>query len=91
MLPSWEALQQSWPLFAAMAALWGRLEVAMSRQRDLSMENEREIAELKKTQQTQNAVSQTQAVQLGRIEEAVKGMGKTLDRVADLLARKDKE
>lgn len=91
MLPSWETLQQSWPLFAAMAALWGRLEVAMARQRDLSIQNEKEISELKKTQQSQNLVSQNQAVQLGRIEEAVKGMGKTLDRVADLLGRKDRE
>ena len=91
MFPSWEAIRETWPLMAALAALWGRLEVAMSRQRDLSTSNEREISDLRAKSEAQSTVAQSQAVQLGRIEEAIKGLGKTLDRVADQMNRGDRK
>lgn len=87
MLPSWEAIQETWPLMGAVAALWARMEVAMARQRTLSQRNEHEITDLRSEQKTQSTVAQSQAVQLGRIEEAIKGLGKTLDRMADQMGR----
>ena len=87
MLPSWEAIQETWPLMGAVAALWARMEVAMARQRTLSQRNEHEITDLRSEQKAQNTVAQSQAVQLGRIEEAIKGLGKTLDRMADQMGR----
>lgn len=88
MLPSWGAIQETWPAMAALALLWARLEVAMAMQRNLSAQNEREIAELRAKLETQGMVSQSQAVQLGRIEEAIKGLGRTLDHVAALMGPK---
>lgn len=92
MLPNWDTIQGAWPLIAGIAALWARLEVALSRARDQSKANEAEIAKLeikfdaaikdlrddaKLAAQSQQA----QAVQLGRIEESLLGIGRTLERL----------
>lgn len=82
----------AWPLIAGIAALWARLEVALSRARDQSKSNEVEIAkleaemrgavkEIRDDAKAQAVASQTQAIQLSRIEEALVSVGRTLDRM----------
>jgi hypothetical protein len=92
MLPDWNTIQGAWPLIAGIAALWARLEVALSRARDQSKANEAEIGKLEV--KFDNAIKdlrddakvaaqgqQQQAVQLGRIEESLIGIGRTLERL----------
>jgi hypothetical protein len=92
MLPDWNTVQGAWPLIAGIAALWARLEVALSRARDQSKANEAEIGKLEvkfdnaiadlRADAKQAALGQQhQAVQLGRIEESLIGIGRTLERL----------
>ena len=81
MMPDWETIQAVWPLLLGLAGLWGRLEVALARTRDQSKLNEREIGKLERKVEDQAAAAQAQAVQLGRIEESVLGIGRTLERL----------
>jgi septal ring factor EnvC (AmiA/AmiB activator) len=81
MLPDWETIRGVWPLLLGIAGLWARLEVALSRARDQSKHNEREIGKLERKVEDQAAAAQQQAIQLGRIEEAISGIGRTLDRL----------
>lgn len=81
MVPDWETIQAVWPLLLGLAGLWGRLEVALSRARDQSELNEREIAKLERKVEDQAAATQAQAIQLGRIEESIVGIGRTLERM----------
>lgn len=80
-MPSWDTIQAAWPLLAGLAALWARIEVALSRARDQSKANEREIAKLETKVEAQAASAAQQAVQLGRIEESLVGIGRTLERL----------
>jgi hypothetical protein len=43
--------------------------------------NEREIAKLERKVEDQAAATQAQAIQLGRIEESIVGIGRTLERM----------
>jgi hypothetical protein len=81
MLPDWETIRGVWPLLVGIAGLWARLEVALSRAREQSKQNEREITKLERKVEDQAVATQAQAVQLGRIEEAIVGIGRTLDRL----------
>lgn len=91
-MPELETLFKLWPLIAGIAALWARLEVALSRARDQSKSNEAEITkleakfdaavkELRLDAKDQAVASQTQAIQLGRIEESLVSVGRTLERM----------
>lgn len=91
-MPQWGTILDAWPLIAGIAALWARLEVALSRAKDQSKSNETEITklevkfdnavrELRDDAKAQAAASQTQAIQLGRIEEALVSVGRTLERM----------
>jgi len=93
MLPSWEALRETWPMMAAVAVLWARLELTMYRQREasdrgqeISRRNEAELRKLEARVESHAAAAQEHAVQLSRIEEAIKGLGKAFDRLADQIA-----
>lgn len=81
MMPSWETIQAVWPLLLGLAGLWARIEVALSKSRDQSKANEREIAKLEVKVEAQAASAAQQAVQLGRIEESLLGIGRTLERL----------
>ena len=92
MLPDWNTIQGAWPLIAGIAALWARLEVALSRAREQSKANEAEIGklevkfdlaikDLRDDAKAQASATQAQAVQLGRIEESLVGIGRTLERL----------
>ncbi|PKP68860.1 MAG: hypothetical protein CVT82_13670 [Alphaproteobacteria bacterium HGW-Alphaproteobacteria-4] len=81
MLPDWETLQKTWPLLAALAALWARLEVARALGRAAAVQNVAELARLDAKVATMDKAAQNHAVQLGRIEEALKGVGHTLERI----------
>ena len=80
-MPNWEIIQAVWPLLLGIAVLWARIEVALSKSRDQSKLNEREIGKLELKVEAQAVSAATQAVQLGRIEEALKGIGSTLKRL----------
>lgn len=86
-MPDWEAVLNAWPLIAAVAGVWGRVEVALvgakneaSYMRKEAEKLDDEIKILRRTMDEQSKVSGNQAVQLGRIEE-------TLSNVAAVLAR----
>jgi hypothetical protein len=81
MLPDWETLQKTWPLLAALAGLWARLEVARALGRAATVQNAAELARLEARVETMDKAAQNHAVQLGRIEEALKGVGHTLERI----------
>jgi len=81
MLPDWETLQKTWPLLAGLAALWARLEVARALGRAQMRQSAAELARLEARVDTMDKAAQNQAVQLGRIEEALKGVGHTLERI----------
>lgn len=55
--------------------------MALSRTRDQSKLNEKEIAKLERKVEDQAAAAQAQAIQLGRIEESIVGIGRTLERL----------
>jgi hypothetical protein len=55
--------------------------VALSRTRDQSKLNEKEISKLERKVEDQAAATQAQAIQLGRIEESIIGVGRTLERM----------
>jgi hypothetical protein len=80
-MPDWDIIQGVWPLLLGIAVLWARIEVALSKSRDQSKLNEREIGKLELKVEAQAVSAATQAVQLGRIEEALKGIGSTLERL----------
>lgn len=80
-MPNWETIQAVWPLLLGIAGLWARIEVALSKSRDQSKANEREIAKLEVKVEAQAASAAQQAVQLGRIEESLLGIGRTLERL----------
>jgi hypothetical protein len=88
MMPDWETIQAVWPLLLGLAGLWARIEVALSKSSALSKHNEREIAKLEVKVEAQASSAVQQAVQLGRIEESLLGIGRTLERldrkIADL-------
>lgn len=81
MMPSWESLKEAWPVILAVAGLWGRLEVALSRGRALSEGNARDIERLDHRLGQVEANAAVQAIQLGRIEEKLDGQGRMLDRI----------
>ncbi|WP_323006527.1 hypothetical protein [Pseudorhodobacter sp.] len=81
MMPNWETIQAVWPLLLGLAGLWARIEVALSKASAQSKQNEREIAKLEVKVQAQAASAAQQAVQLGRIEESLLGIGRTLERL----------
>ena len=68
-------------MLLGLAGLWGRLEVALSKTRDQSKLNEKEISKLERKVEDQAAATQAQAIQLGRIEESIVGIGRTLERM----------
>lgn len=80
-MPNWETIQAVWPLLLGIAGLWARIEVALSKSRDQSKANEREIAKLEVKVEAQAASAAQQAIQLGRIEESLRGIGRTLERL----------
>ncbi|MDP2738487.1 MAG: hypothetical protein Q8O82_07215 [Pseudorhodobacter sp.] len=88
MMPDWETIQAVWPLLLGLAGLWARIEVALSKASAQSKQNEREIAKLEVKVEAQASSAAQQAVQLGRIEESLLGIGRTLERldrkIADL-------
>ena len=81
MMPNWETIQAVWPLLLGLAGLWARIEVALSKASTQSKHNEREIAKLEVKVEAQAASAAQQAVQLGRIEESLLGIGRTLERL----------
>ena len=80
-MPNWETIQAVWPLLLGLAGLWARIEVALSKASTQSKHNEREIAKLEVKVEAQAASAAQQAVQLGRIEESLLGIGRTLERL----------
>lgn len=80
-MPSWESVQEVWPLLLGIAGLWARIEVGVSKSREQGNANERDIAKLEAKVDIQTTSVALQAVQLGRIEEGLIGIGKTLDRL----------
>ena len=80
-MPEWNSIQEVWPLLIAVAAVWGRLEVALSQNKAQSMKNEGEIQKLELQLETQKAVTQQQALALARIEESLTSIGRTLERM----------
>ena len=80
-MPNWETIQAVWPLLLGLAGLWARIEVALSKASAQSKQNEREIAKLEVKVEAQAASAAQQAVQLGRIEESLLGIGRTLERL----------
>jgi hypothetical protein len=85
-MPNWEIIQAVWPLLLGIAVLWARIEVALSKSRDQSKINEREIGKLELKVEAQAVGAALQAVQLGRIEEALTGIGRTLERLEARMA-----
>ena len=85
-MPNWETIQAVWPLLVGIAVLWARIEVALSKSRDQSKANEREIAKLEVKVEAQAVSAAQQAVQLGRIEESLTGIGRTLERLDNRMA-----
>jgi DNA-binding response OmpR family regulator len=81
-------IQAVWPLLAGIAVLWARIEVALSKSRDQNKANEREIAKLEVKVEAQAVSAAQQAVQLGRIEEAITGIGRTLERLDNRMANR---
>lgn len=81
MVPDWDSLKDALPFLLATAGLWARLEVALSRARDQSKSNEREIGKLEVKVEAQGLAGQAQAVQLARIEESLNSVGRTLERI----------
>jgi DNA transposition AAA+ family ATPase len=81
MLPSWESLQQTWPLLVLVAGVWARIEVALKSTQAQSKRNEVEITKLEVKVEAQAAGQQQQAVQLGRIEATVNGISGAIDRL----------
>ena len=77
----WQAVLDNWPLIVAIAGLWARLEVALSKGRQQSESNAKDITSLEGKMDASDKLAGVQAVQLGRIEESLKGMGRTLDRI----------
>lgn len=55
--------------------------MALSRKRDQSKLNEKEISKLERKVEDQAAAAQAQAIQLGRIEESIIGVGRILERM----------
>lgn len=80
-MPNWETIQAVWPLLLGIAGLWARIEVALIKSRDQSKANEREIAKLEVKVEAQAVSAAQQAIQLGRIEESLLGIGRTLERL----------
>lgn len=80
-MPEWNSIQEVWPLLIAVAAVWGRLEVALSQNKAQSMKNEAEIQKLELQLETQKTVTQQQALALARIEESLTSIGRTLERM----------
>lgn len=80
-MPNWETIQAVWPLLLGIAGLWARIEVALSKSRIQSQSNEREIVKLESKVETQGVSAAQQAVQLGRIEESLLSIGRTLERL----------
>lgn len=78
---NWETIQAVWPLLLGLAGLWARIEVALSKASAQSKQNEREIAKLEVKVEAQAVSAAQQAVQLGRIEESLLGIGRTLERL----------
>lgn len=89
MMPNWETIQAVWPLLLGLAGLWARIEVALSKASAQSKQNEREIAKLEVKVEAQAASAAQQAVQLGRIEESLLGIGRTLERLDRKIADRD--
>jgi hypothetical protein len=85
-MPNWETIQSVWPLLVGIAVLWARIEVALSKSRDQSKANEREIGKLEVKVEAQAVSAAQQAVQLGRIEESLTGIGRTLERLDNRLS-----
>lgn len=90
MMPDWETIQAVWPLLLGLAGLWARIEVALSKASAQSKQNEREIAKLEVKVEAQAASAAQQAVQLGRIEESLLGIGRTLERLDRKIADRDR-
>ena len=81
MIPDRDTIQAVWPLLLGIAGLWARIEVALSKGASRSSQHEREIARLEVKVEAQAASAAQQAVQLGRIEESLLGIGRTLERL----------
>lgn len=80
-MPNWETIQAVWPLLLGLAGLWARIEVALSKASAQSKQNEREIAKLEHKVEAHAESANEQAVQLGRIEESLIGIIRTLERL----------
>ncbi len=80
-MPEWTAIQEVWPLLIGVAAVWARLEVALSQNRSQSVKNEAEIQKLESQLEVQKSVTHQQALSLARIEESLTSIGRTLERM----------
>lgn len=85
MLPDWENIKASWPLIAAAAGLSGWLKVEVTMARKQSQDNADKLTKLseavRQIELDSIAKINAQAVQLGRIEEALEGIGRMLARL----------
>lgn len=93
-MPDWEAILNAWPLIAAIAGVWARVEVALANaktearhHKDEVVKLDRELTALRATIGTHGEVAAKQAVQLGRIEEALVGIASTLTRLEHRIDR----
>lgn len=80
-MPNWETIQAVWPLLVGLAGLWARIEVALSKATAQSKQNEAEIFKLEVKVEAQAASAAQQAIQMGRIEESLLGISRTIDRL----------
>lgn len=81
--PDWEAILNAWPLIAAIAALWARLEVARAVDKNEARHLRRELEKLETQITDEGNITGNQAVQLGKIEEALDGIAATLERLEE--------
>ncbi|HMT45529.1 MAG TPA: hypothetical protein PKE59_00280 [Novosphingobium sp.] len=80
-MPDWEVIKSVWPLLAAVAGLWARLEVALAQNRDQSVRNEAEIRKLEAQLEAQKSTTHQLALGQARMEETLVSIGRTLERI----------
>lgn len=70
------------PVMISLFGLWVRLEVSLTKSRVQSAQNKDEIKRLDGQVEALKAAHTTQAVQLGRIEEAITNIGRLIEGLA---------
>lgn len=85
MLPDWESMQQSWPLMVAVAAIWARIEMAISRTTAQSVANAAELAKLETKVDSQGKDANVSSIQLATLAANSITMGGQLNRIEDKL------